>query len=132
MDDHMWDEERAKKLEQLKELVVKIRAACKTNTKEYEGKIERLSINLKNTQEIKEQCDKDAIFMQEKIERLKKENEWLVAKIGHMYCKSQYPGGFGLQTKTELLEEMQQALKKMANRIGERSIFFGRVVNKEG
>ena len=22
------------------------------------------------------------------IERLKKENEWLVAKIGHMYCKS--------------------------------------------
>jgi len=71
MEDHMWDEEKAKKLEQLEELVVKIRAACKTNTKEYEKKIDRLKIELKNTEDIKVQCDKDAIRLQEEIEQLK-------------------------------------------------------------
>ena len=61
MDDHMFEEERVKKLEKL---VAKIRISCKANTEKYEKKIEQLKKEAEAT-----------------IETLKGENEKLMETI---------------------------------------------------
>ena len=46
------------------------------------------------------------------IKRLKKEKEWLVNKIGNIYNQLECASYIEIKTKTELLMEMQQALKE--------------------
>jgi len=142
MDDHLWDEEKARKLERLEKLVTKTRAACKANTKEYEKKIKQLKDWISDLQsgmyvncvycghrfkpnpeafpsqaevlrEHMEKCPEHPLFKaKQTIERLGKEKEWLKNEIGYELR------GYGksddwVKRQLEIIEEtMQQELKE--------------------
>ncbi len=72
------------------------------------SEVERLKRRVENKTEIQIlEADRD----HEEIERLKKEKEWLINKIGHIYSASE-TASITIRMKDELLEEMQQALKE--------------------
>ena len=70
--------------------------------------MERLKIELKNTEDIKCQCDKDAIQMV-------KEKEWLAEELIELYERYTTTDMPKEEMKKMLFEEMQQALKEKCN-----------------